>query len=133
MMLMGAAVFSSCSKPPAPAPAPAPAPVITKGPAEQTYTLRGRLIRLPAPPRQYLVIHHEPLPTFINRQGKQVGMDEMEMDFAWVASPAVLSGLAEGDEIEFTFEVRWHGEPPYLVTHAARLPEGQHANIRELP
>lgn len=109
---------------------PAPPPVVVRGAVEATYTVRGRVVRLPNPPRGYLVVHHAPIPTFVNRLGKEVGMEEMEMDFAWVA-PGALEGIAPGDPVELTFEVRWRGEPPTLVTKALKLGPGEPLGIRE--
>lgn len=110
---------------------PAPAPsLVVKGAVEATYTVRGRVVRLPSPPLGYLVVHHAPIPNFVNRLGKEVGMEEMEMDFAWVASGA-LDGISPGDPVELTFEVRWRGEPPTLVTKAVKLGSDEPLGIRE--
>jgi Cu/Ag efflux protein CusF len=103
------------------------------GQAEQTYTVKGRVVRLPVPPRQFLIIHHEPIPDFIDRQGRKVEMDEMEMDFEWIAPDAGLERVAAGDLVEVTFEVRWKGDPPTLVTRIKPLPAGTPVNIREVP
>ncbi|MCC6952345.1 MAG: copper-binding protein [Phycisphaerales bacterium] len=120
-----ALILSACEKP-----APAPPPPVIKGAVEATYTVRGRVIRLPNPPLGYLVVHHAPIPNFVNRLGKEVGMEEMEMDFAWVA-PGALDGISAGDPVELTFEVRWRGEPPTLVTKAAKLGPAEPLGIRE--
>lgn len=110
--------------------APTPPPLVVKGAVEATYTVRGRVIRLPNPPLGYLVVHHAPIPNFVNRLGKEVGMEEMEMDFAWVA-PGALDGIRAGDAVELTFEVRWRGEPPTLVTKAVKLGPDEPLGIRE--
>lgn len=120
-----ALIPSSCEKP-----APAPPPLVIKGAVEATYTARGRVIRLPNPPLGSLVVHHAPIPNFVNRLGKEVGMQEMEMDFAWVA-PGALDGISAGDPVELTFEVRWRGEPPTLVTKALKLAPDAPLGIRE--
>jgi Cu/Ag efflux protein CusF len=91
------------------------------------------VVRLPVPPRQFLIIHHEPIPDFIDRQGRKVEMDEMEMDFEWIAPDAGLERVAAGDLVEVTFEVRWKGDPPTLVTRIKPLPAGTPVNIREVP
>lgn len=109
---------------------PTPPALVIKGAVEATYTVRGRVIRLPNPPLGYLVVHHAPIPNFVNRLGKETGMDEMEMDFAWVA-PGALDAIAAGDPVELTFEVRWRGEPPTLVTKAVRLGPDEPLGIRE--
>lgn len=91
------------------------------GPADQTYTIRGRVERLPsgAVPIQ---IHHEAVPTLVDRQGKVVGMREMTMEFPDVAPGVNFDGLAQGDIVEFVMEVRWDHLPVYRI-----------AGIRELP
>lgn len=101
------------------------------GPAEHTYTVRGRIARLPLPPRQALVVHHEPIPEFVNRAGEKVGMHEMEMDFGWIGRGVAFDGLHEGDPVELTFEVRWRSEPPMLVTGIRKLPPGTALRLGE--
>jgi hypothetical protein len=102
-------------------------------PAEQTYTVRGRVVRLPSPPRQNLVVHHEPIPGFVDRTGTVVGMSEMEMDFGWLAPGCGVEGVGEGDLVELKFEVRWRSSPPTLVTAIRRLEPGAGVNIRPMP
>ncbi len=94
-------------------------------PPDQVYTVRGLIASLPTPdkPASELTIRHEPVPTFVNREGKVVGMDSMEMPFT-PARGVSLSGLAVGDPVEFTFEVRWTQSPFSLLTRIAKLPAG---------
>lgn len=63
-----------------------------KKPAAQvhTYTMRGIVVALPttdaetAAKRRPLRIHHEPVHPFHNREGKDVGMGEMTMEFPYL-------------------------------------------------
>jgi hypothetical protein len=68
-----------------------------------------------------LSVHHEPVPGFRDRGGKPAPMDSMSMPFA-VASEVTLAGVAPGDTVEMTFEVRWQGDPTLRVVRLAELP-----------
>jgi Cu/Ag efflux protein CusF len=113
-MIALAAIGASCSREPA------------LPPADQSYTVRGLIAGLPSPdrPASELTIRHEPIPTFMDRDGKRIGMDSMEMPFT-PAKGVSLSGLAVGDPVEFTFEVRWKGSPVFSrLTKIHKLPPG---------
>lgn len=100
--------------------APSAAP---PAPAAQ-YQVRGEILRLPEPPARDLVIRHEAIPSFRNENGKVVGMEAMTMPFT-LAPEVAVEGLAVGDRIEFTLEVRWDDPSRFArVTRVARLPEG---------
>jgi Cu/Ag efflux protein CusF len=91
-------------------------------PPDQTYTLRGRIETVPArdKPASELMIEHEPIPTFVNREGRVVGMNSMVMPFT--PAPGVsLEGYKAGDIVEFTFEVRWKNGGSRL-TNLRKLP-----------
>jgi hypothetical protein len=106
----------ACSRQPQQAAAP-------ESPPEQVYTLRGRITSLPVQgqPLTNLSIMHEALPSFVNKDGKVVGMPVMDMPFS--PAPGVsLEGLSVGDPVEFTFEMRWHGQPRSQLTRIAKLP-----------
>jgi hypothetical protein len=91
-------------------------------PADQTYTVRGRVVELANPATNHsLQIHHERIPTFVGKSGEITGMKEMVMEFAWIAPGAAPADLTVGDAIEMTFEVRWKTEPRTLVTKLVRL------------
>ena len=94
-------------------------------PPDQVYTVRGMIAGLPSPdrPASELTIRHEPIPNFVNREGKIVGMDSMEMPFT-PARGVFLKGLAVGDPVEFTFEVRWKQSPFSQLTRISKLPVG---------
>ncbi len=91
-------------------------------PSDQVYTVRGEVTGLPRPdrPASELTIHHEPIAAFVNKDGKVVGMDSMEMPFT-PARGVSLIGLDVGDKIEFTFEVRWKQSPYFQVTRITKL------------
>lgn len=96
------------------------------------YTVRGRIIQLPQPdrPASELVIHHEPVPSFMSG-GEVVGMDSMQMPFP-VAKGLSLAGLTVGQPIEFTFEIERDqtGSPINVrVTRVSPLPENTMLNF----
>ncbi len=112
-ILLGAGVWGACSRS-----SPAPQP------PGQRYTVRGRIEQLPDParPAAELMIHHERIEHFVRQDGT-LGMNEMTMPFP-VAKGVALQGLAVGDPVEFTFQVRWGGSPLYQVTEIRELPAG---------
>lgn len=92
------------------------------GPAQRAYTTRGRIDKLPGEHAGYLMIHHAHIPDFLNRKGEVVGMDEMVMEFPAFVPGVTLDGLAVGEPVEFTFEVRWDDDPVWVVTNIIELP-----------
>jgi len=90
-------------------------------PADATYSARGEVVELPASRSGAMTIHHESVPGFRDRQGKPSHMDSMAMPFA-VADGVSLDGIAAGDKVAFTFEVRWKSEPALRVTKLEKLP-----------
>jgi len=125
--LIGAAVLvvlgslSSCTKAPS-----------GPGPADATYTVRGRVHQLPGA-GQAFEVHHEQIPTFADKTGAVVGMKEMTMPFGAIASGVSMAGLKPGDAIEMDFEVRWKHDPRSLVTRVTKLPEGTALNLKGEP
>lgn len=113
--------FTVLSPHPKPAPPP-PSPSRTPAGAA-SYTLRGRIEQLPDPAVKgsTLQIHHEKVPTFTDQDGKVIGMNEMVMPFPPAAGLS-LDGFAVGDNVEFTFEVRWDRIPFQQATRIAKLP-----------
>ena len=89
-------------------------------PADATYSTRGQVVEL-ASSHGELTIHHESVPGFHDRQGNPSHMDSMAMPFA-VADGVPLNGIAAGDKVAFTFEVRWKTEPALRVTKLEKLP-----------
>jgi hypothetical protein len=70
-----------------------------------------------------IVVRHQSVAEFRNREGEVVGMESMAMPFA-VAPGIALDVLAPQDPVEMTFEVRWNGDPVLLITDLAELPAG---------
>ncbi len=92
-----------------------------KGPAA-SYSVRGQIETLNAiDGAQQAFIHHEAIPTFVNREGKQTGMMSMAMPFA-VAEGVSMIDMTPGDKVEFTFEVHWDQNPPVRITSIRALP-----------
>ena len=89
----------------------------TASPPDGTYSTRGEV---KAVGRQ-LEIHHETIPDYRSRSGKQVGMSSMAMPFA-VAPSVAVTGVSVGTKVAFTFEVRFSGEPTLLITALSVLP-----------
>jgi len=120
------APLASCEEKPASPRAAAPATDDA-----HTYTVRGRLASLPeaGKPTSQLMIHHEAIPTFVGKDGKVVGMSEMTMPFL-PARGVSLDGLANGDAVEFTFEVRWSPRASSTLTRIAKLPEGTTPSLK---
>ena len=92
------------------------------GPADATYSARGQVMELPQVAGGELSVHHEAIRDFRDRDGKPSHMDSMSMPFA-VAPEVSLAGVAPGDKIEMTFEVRWEGLPTLRIVKLQELPE----------
>lgn len=99
---MGLFALPGCGSP-APPSAEAEAHIIA-------YTVRGRISQLPVVgrPASELMIHHEPIPSFLNG-GKVVGMSSMTMPFP-PSEGLSLEGLRLGQAVEMTFEVTYDPE-----------------------
>jgi len=100
-----AVLLAGCRDGGSPAAGPAPA---APAPDVHRYTLRGEIVRLPAPApaARELSIRHEPIPDFKNSSGAVVGMGAMVMPFG-VAPAVPLDGLEPGDKIRFRFAMDW--------------------------
>jgi Cu/Ag efflux protein CusF len=90
-------------------------------PAEAIYTVRGVVQQLPVPPANQLMLYHEAVPEFVDRKGERTGMDSMVMPFV-VGPGAAMEGIAEGDKVDVTFELRWGGPQTLLITQIVELP-----------
>ena len=78
--------------------------------------------RLPSRSDAHIIILHEELPNFIGIDGDAATMQSMAMPFAF--SPGVsAAGAKDGTKVAFTFEVRWTGAEPLLITKLEVLPE----------
>jgi hypothetical protein len=104
-------------------------PTTATGPAEATYTIRGRVSALPNPPKTALVIHHEEIPDFADAEGNIIGMEEMEMQFPFLAAGVSLEGVAVGDPVEAVMEMRYKGQPRFLITRITKLPADTPLNL----
>ncbi|HTQ81191.1 MAG TPA: copper-binding protein [Thermoanaerobaculia bacterium] len=96
------------------------------------FQVRGRVAQLPTAndPASQFMIQHEAVDSFVDRQGKVVGMDSMTMPFP-LASGVSLAGLAVGDPVAFTLRVHWGGTPPIRITELHKLPAGTPIVFRE--
>ena len=92
------------------------------GPADAPYSTRGQVMELPRVAGGELSVHHEAIHDFRDRDGKPSHMDSMSMPFA-VAPEVSLAGIAPGDKVEMTFEVRWEGQPTLRIVKLQELPE----------
>lgn len=91
-------------------------------PADQSYTVEGVIESIPADlSSSPMSIRHQSIDEFVDREGAVVSMHSMSMPFT-VADTVSTDGLADGDAIRFTFEVRWESDPILLVTALDRLP-----------
>jgi Cu/Ag efflux protein CusF len=83
------------------------------------YEVRGEIVRLPASGSREISISHEAIPSFRDESGKVVGMEAMTMPFV-VAEGVSTDGLAVGDPVAFTLEVRWKEKSPVRITKLAK-------------
>jgi Cu/Ag efflux protein CusF len=90
--------------------------------ATQTYHTRGIIKQLPDPksPTAEFMIQHEAIDTFVNGQGKVVGMNAMTMPFPKLGEGISLDGFAINDKIAFSFTVTWPG-PTWVVDSIEKL------------
>lgn len=98
-------------------------PAATPGPPDATYRVRGEIRQLPGPNGREILIRHEAIPELRDAKGAVVGMDSMTMPFT-LGADVDRTGLAEGQRIEFTLEVRWDGGDPIVVRELTALPAG---------
>jgi Cu/Ag efflux protein CusF len=89
------------------------------------YVVNGEVVRLPAAGSRELFVKHEAIPGFKDESGKVVGMEAMSMPFT-VAEGVALEGLAPGDAISFTLEVRWGDSQAPIRIVQIELPELLH-------
>lgn len=91
-------------------------------PADATYSTRGQVVEVPRDKNGELSVHHEAVADFRDREGKPSHMDSMSMPFA-VAPEVSLAGIAPGDKVAMTFEVRWDSLPTLRIVKLSELPE----------
>jgi len=110
-ILLVLAAIGGCSKPAPPLP-----------PADGVYATRGVVERPQARNDDHLIILHEEIGDFVNADGKPAVMQSMSMPFA-VARGVDLSGVKTGSKLKFTFEMRWTGDEPLMITALEVLPD----------
>ncbi len=91
--------------------------------------MRAEILGLPEGPNGELLLRHEAIDGFADRDGKKVGMDPMSMPFP-VAEGLSLSGLAVGDVVRATLEVDWQQRSPAKITAIEKLPAGTQLTFR---
>lgn len=90
--------------------------------AAVAYRVRGivrGITKSPASQRS-LILEHEAIAGFRDRQGKVVGMPSMSMAFGVVPS-IDLDRLQPGDKVGVEFEVRWQAAEPLRIIRLERL------------
>ncbi|MCC6661552.1 MAG: copper-binding protein [Phycisphaerales bacterium] len=119
-IILAALALARCEK----APPTATPPQVKEG-ADYTYIVRGTIEDLPEAgrPGSSLLIHHEAVDDFVNLYNPDAerGMNSMVMPFT-PAPGLLLDGLAVGDIIEFTWEVRKTGDPRSAIVAIRKLP-----------
>jgi Cu/Ag efflux protein CusF len=97
-------------------------------PADATYSTRGQVVEVPRDTNGELSVHHEAVADFRDRDGKPSHMDSMSMPFA-VDHNLSLAGIAPGDKVAMTFEVRWDSQPTLRIVKLSELPESTVLNL----
>lgn len=88
----------------------------------RSYTVQGVVRQLPDPgdASKQLLIHHAPIPDYVNSEGYETGMPSMTMPF-FPAAGVELGEIAAGDWVEFTLAVDWQATPAIQVTAIRRI------------
>ncbi len=97
------------------------------------YVVRGVVTRLEpktSPPQVWL--RHEAIPGFVGPDGRESGMDPMEMPFP-LAPGVEIGSLARGDEVQAVLEIDWRADLPAKLTRLETLPPGTELNFDPLP
>jgi len=104
---------------------------IACGHAGRDYRVRGTVAELPQPgqPASELMIAHEAIDGFVDRDGKATGMDPMTMSYP-LARGVSTAGLAVGQPIELTLHVDWSSDPPATITRLRKLPASTKIEFR---
>lgn len=100
-----------------------PPPKTTRGEPDGTYSIRGIIERLPGGSID-LMIHHEAIEDFTDREGEVVGMNAMTMPFPELGSDVSLDGFGVGDKVAFTLEVWWTGRRGWEIASLEKLDAG---------
>lgn len=97
-----------------------------------SYTTRGEVVALPekGKPSTELMVKHQAIDDFKNKDGKVVGMSAMTMEFPPEQGVDVTM-LAIGDKVELEFAVWWAQSPPWLATKLTKLPADTKLEFRK--
>ena len=97
-----------------------------------SYTIRGEVVSLPekGKPNTELMVKHQAIDDFKNKDGKVVGMSAMTMEFPPERGVDVTI-LAVGDKVELEFSVWWSQSPPWLATKINKLPADTKLEFRK--
>ena len=107
---------------------PAPSANSPTASAAKACVARGVVVALPGP-KSTLRIHHETIADWPKPDGT-LGMNEMEMPFEPKADVS-MTGIAEGDAVEFTVEVTPGAPAPnWKLTKIAKLPAGTEPHFK---
>ena len=91
-----------------------------------TYTVQGVVKMLPpaAQPgnNKTIVVLHQAIPKFKDRDGQEVGMIAMPMPFT-LSQKVNMSGIEVGSKIEFTFGMFWKAPTPMQILAIKKLPD----------
>ena len=91
-----------------------------------TYTVKGVVKMLPpaAQPgnNKTIVVLHQSVPKFRDREGQEVGMMAMPMPFT-LAEGVDMTGITVGSKVEFTFGVFWQAPTPTQILSIKKLPD----------
>jgi hypothetical protein len=89
--------------------------------ADQTYTVRGAVERMPTPSDHHMYVRHEAIPDFVHEDGVARGMDSMSMPFD-IGEGVSTDGVTVGTKVTMTFEVRWKSSHRLRITAIEALP-----------
>ncbi len=130
--LGGALMVSGCERPPAAGTVRVSDLTPPTSPPSATYVVRGEVVSLPitGKPQTELIVKHEAIDDFKDRDGKVVGMNAMEMEFP-PAKGVDVRDLKVGEKVAVTFSVWWTQTPPWLATKIERLPPETQLEFRK--
>lgn len=91
-----------------------------------TYVVKGIVKMLPpaAQPgnNKTIVVLHQAVPKFKDKDGQEVGMMAMPMPFT-LAKGVDMTGIDVGSKVEFTFGVFWKAPTPTRILSIKKLPD----------
>lgn len=97
-----------------------------------TYTVKGVVKMLPPAAKpgtdKAIVVLHQAVPTFKDREGQEVGMMAMPMPFT-LADGIDMKDIVVGSKVEFTFGVFWQAPTPTRILALKRLPDDTQINF----